>query len=88
MNILNLVKIVILGLFSILPDSPFGDYFDTLEFAYYEYLNWFLPLDVCVEIFRAWLACVVIYFIWIAILKKIVLILVNKVLPAVIAFFL
>lgn len=88
MNILNLLKIVILGLFSILPDSPFGAYFESAEFTYYEYLNWFLPLDICIDIFRAWLACVVIYFIWLAILKRIVLVLVDKVLPAIISFFL
>lgn len=88
MNIISLLKIAILGLLSILPDSPFGVYFEDAEFTYYEYLNWFLPFDICAEIFKTWLACVAIYFLWIIVLKKIVLVVVNKILPVIVAFFL
>ena len=85
---INLLKILILKLFSMLPDSPFTAYFESVDFSFYDHLNWFLPLDVCSDITKVWLVCVVIYYIWVIVVKKIVIAFTDKIIPVIIAFFL
>lgn len=88
---INLLKILLLKLFSILPDSPFAAYFDGLDWSFTDYLNWFLPLDVCSGMMKAWLLCILFYYAWTAFVKKVADFLVDlfieKLLPILLAFF-
>ncbi|MDE7276679.1 MAG: hypothetical protein K2N98_07485 [Lachnospiraceae bacterium] len=52
---LAIVKIILLGIFSILPDSPFSSFFtDADTMGYLQFLNWVFPLDTCVYILFIW----------------------------------
>lgn len=55
---IQILKIIVMKIFSILPDSPFSDFFTDLDTGYLTYLNFFLPVDVCANIMLTWLACV------------------------------
>lgn len=70
---INLIQIVIIAIFEILPDSPFRAMFDELmiEFDFLPFLNWFLPFDICANMMLAWLDCILIYYFFVMI-KKIV----------------
>lgn len=85
------LKVILLQLFSVLPDSPFTAYFEGLDWSFYDYLNWFLPLDNCSHMMSAWLLCIVFYYVWIVVLKRIVGMLIDKVLdkllPLLLSFF-
>ena len=59
----SLIKIITLGLCSILPDSPFRPYIKQLgNFNFLGYLNWFIPFDSCVAITELWVISVFIYY--------------------------
>lgn len=64
---INLLKIILMKFFSMLPDSPFEQYYSQLDMDFFDYLNWFLPLDICIDIFVAWIACIVVYYIFVVI---------------------
>lgn len=68
-SLINLIKILLLKILSLLPDSPFSDLFDDMDTGFLQYLNWFLPLDICMNIFLAWIA---------AMLAVLVILLVKK----------
>lgn len=70
---INLIQIVIIAIFEILPDSPFRAMFDELmiEFDFLPFLNWFLPFDICANMMLAWLDCILIYYFFVMV-KKIV----------------
>lgn len=55
---IQILKIIVMKIFSILPDSPFSDFFTDLDTGYLTYLNFFLPVDICANIMLTWLACV------------------------------
>lgn len=55
-SLINLIKILLLKILSLLPDSPFSDLFDEMDTSFFQYLNWFLPLDICLNIFLAWIS--------------------------------
>lgn len=55
----QILKIIILKLFSILPDSPFSDMFMDADTSFLYYMNWFLPVDTCSTIMLGWLTCIV-----------------------------
>ena len=78
---INILKVLIIAIFEMLPTSPFPSMFDT-AFAnaeFLSYLNWFLPFDICANMMLAWLDCILIYYAFV-IIKKIVLdILVDKI---------
>lgn len=56
---IQILKIIVLKIFSILPDSPFTDFFSSMDTDFLAYLNWFLPVDICADIMLTWLTCVV-----------------------------
>lgn len=66
---INILKIILLKLFSLLPDSPFTEYFETADTGFLTYLDWFLPVQICSNILLAWLACVLVYYIYLMIKK-------------------
>lgn len=52
---LAIVKIILLGIFSILPDSPFSSFFTNMDtMGYLQFLNWVFPLDTCTYILFIW----------------------------------
>ena len=79
---LAIVKIILLGIFSILPDSPFSSFFtDADTMGYLQFLNWVFPLDTCVYILFIWTLSlpfvVIVCLIWVF-LRDIVLGLIKK----------
>ena len=62
----KLLSVLLLALINILPNSPFQTTVDgeiyKLEFL--PYLNWFIPFDNCLKITRAWLLCIIAYYIF------------------------
>lgn len=69
---INILKIIVIKIFSILPDSPFSQFFEDMDTGFFEYLNWFLPLDTCLVMLLAWIDCVLIVFIILLVKKYIV----------------
>lgn len=58
-----LIKMVTGVLCGILPDSPFRPYINKLgDFDFLGYLNWIIPFDACVDITRAWVVAVFVYY--------------------------
>lgn len=55
---IQILKIIILKLFSILPDSPFSNVFDDMDASFFYYMNWFLPVDICSNIMLTWLTAI------------------------------
>ena len=84
---INILKIFIIKLFSMLPDSPFTSYFENVDWSFYDYLNWFLPIDICSNMLLTWLVCMMFYYIWEATLKKIIDFILDKLLPLIAQFF-
>lgn len=70
-----------------LPDSPFTTYFEGVDWTFYDYLNWFLPIDICSNMLLAWLLCMMVYYIWESTLKKIIDFILEKLLPLIVQFF-
>lgn len=70
----NLLKMLLLKLFGMLPDSPFAEYYNNVNIDFYDYLNWFLPLDICASIFGIWLICIIVYYIYLLIMQIISLV--------------
>lgn len=69
-----LLKILIIGIFNLLPTSPFTEMIDGAfdEADFLPYLNWFLPFDICGNMMLAWLNCVLVYYGFVLV-KKIIL---------------
>lgn len=61
---INIIKIILLKVFSILPDSPFQKAFADMDMSFFPSVNWFLPLDICANITLAWLGCILVYYIF------------------------
>lgn len=52
-------------LLSILPTSPFAPVIDSLEqMPYLNYINYFVPVGTCIKIGEAWLAAIVLFYLW------------------------
>lgn len=52
-------------LLSILPTSPFAPIIDNLEqLPYWGYINYFVPVGICIKIGEAWLAAIVVFYLW------------------------
>lgn len=48
---------------SLMPASPFERYIQLFsDIPYLQYLNWFIPIGEIVAVFEVWLACVVVYY--------------------------
>lgn len=49
--------------FTLLPESPFQSYISFFaDIPYLNYLNWFVPISDIIAFFEVWLACIVIYY--------------------------
>lgn len=72
----NILKTIVLKIISMLPDSPISSYLDNVDADFFDYLNWFLPIDICGMIFSVWLICMGIYYIFLLI-KQIINLIVS-----------
>lgn len=70
---ISLVKLIVIAIFEILPDSPFREMFDELmiNFDFLPFLNWFLPFDICANMMLTWLDCILVYYLFVLV-KKVV----------------
>lgn len=62
--LVNLIKILLLELFSRLPDSPFSNMFTDANRDLFQYLNWFFPLDHAALMLSVWADCLIHYYIF------------------------
>lgn len=63
---ISLIKMIIIAVFNLLPNSPFQQMFDSLmlDWDFMEYLTWFLPFDICANMMLAWLDCMLVYYVF------------------------
>ena len=54
---ISFIKILLMKFLGIFPDSPFPGYLDGMDTSVFIYLNWFLPLDICLNLFVIWVNC-------------------------------
>lgn len=58
-EMLDLVQGVLSKLIALLPQSPFKDFFTTVDkIPYIEYINWFIPIGKMLTLGSAWLSAV------------------------------
>ena len=63
---LGLVALIL----TFLPNSPFTAVTNTItSIPYLSYLNWFFPVTECVSVLEVWLAAVLIYYVYSAIMR-------------------
>lgn len=59
----NLIKIVVMKLYGILPGSPFSHLIKGLEeFDFLPYLNWFVPFDLCTDVTILWCGALLVIY--------------------------
>lgn len=75
---ISLIKMIIIAVFNLLPNSPFQHMFDSLmlDWNFMQYLTWFLPFDICANMMLAWLDCMLVYYVFM-LTKKIVIIAID-----------
>lgn len=75
---ISLIKMIIIAVFNLLPNSPFQYMFDSLmlDWDFMQYLTWFLPFDICANMMLAWLDCMLVYYVFM-LTKKIVIIAID-----------
>lgn len=61
--LINLIKILLIKLINMLPDSPFEQYMEETGFDFFQYLNWVLPIDNCINITLGWVDCMLVVFV-------------------------
>lgn len=63
---ISLIKMIIISVFNLLPNSPFQQMFDSLmlDWDFMQYLTWFLPFDICANMMLAWLDCMLVYYVF------------------------
>jgi len=59
-SLVNLIKILLLKIFGLFPDSTFPEYMDGMDTTFFVYLNWFFPLDTILNMFLIWVNCILI----------------------------
>ncbi len=68
----KIIEVVIIAIYSILPDDPFVPILESIEVSGMEYLsfmNWFLPFDICADMMLAWLSCILAYYAFVLVKK-------------------
>lgn len=55
---------------NLLPHSPFTKIIDNIEdLPYLEYINWFIPFDLMIDVTLIWLGAVGLYYLYMIILR-------------------
>lgn len=57
--------------YNLLPDSPFQTFFSDFDFDFLNWLNWFIPFDICFKITQVWVTAVAAYYLF-TVVKKVV----------------
>lgn len=68
---LDLIKGFMGGIYDFLPDSPFQSFFNSINFDFVHWLNWFIPFDLCFKITETWVAALALYYLFV-IIKKVI----------------
>lgn len=79
---INLIKILLLKIVGLFPDSPFSDYLDGMDTSFFIYLNWFFPLDIILNMFLVWMGCMLAVLV-VMLIKKY---LINKLISVLMSF--
>ena len=79
---INLIKILLLKIVGLFPDSPFSDYLDGMDTSFFIYLNWFFPLDINLNMFLVWMGCMLAVLV-VMLIKKY---LINKLISVLMSF--
>lgn len=71
---LKLLSILIIALYSILPNSPIQTALSDMEMGadILGWLNWFIPFDIARNITLVWLSCILAYYVYVMV-KKIIM---------------
>lgn len=64
-TLLYLIKTLLIALLNLLPGSFLGQYYEHMDTTFFEYLNWFLPLDICLDIIVVWASNLPLVFLFI-----------------------
>lgn len=56
-GMINLIRIILIKILGLFPDSPFTELALEADVIYIQYLNWFLPLDTCLNLMLVWVDC-------------------------------
>ncbi len=77
----ELIKAFFLSIYAKLPDSPFQTALAGEEYKldFLPYLNFFVPFDTCLDITKAWLACILGYFAFMAVYKVVWNVIIGKI---------
>lgn len=54
---MELIKIILIKVLGLFPDSPFTGQEADIDIIYIYYLNWFLPVDICINLTLVWVNC-------------------------------
>lgn len=69
-NITELINKLFSMILNLLPHSPFMQIIDNLEeIPYLNYINWFIPFDLMVDVTLIWLGAVALYYLYMIILR-------------------
>ena len=81
---ISILKLVIVSIINILPDSPFRAIIDGVLYEFdFATFNWFLPFDICATMTLAWIDCIVLYYIYVVVKKVVLDFLIKKVFTAI-----
>lgn len=82
---INLIKIIVMAIFSLLPDSPFQSMCDSVIFDkdFLPFLNWYIPFDICATMTLSWLTCVLAYYTFVMVKKVVYDFILNKILAGI-----
>ena len=61
---MEFIKLFIIKVFSTLPDSPFTNALYAMDVDFMSALNWFLPIDIVADMTLVWLACILLYYVF------------------------
>lgn len=73
----NIISELLAYVVSVLPSDPFISYIDSLNSSistYIGWLNWFVPFDLFIKIFIAWLGSISLFYIWMTLARWVKLI--------------
>lgn len=76
---IKLIKILLIKIINMLPDSPFSEYLEGTGSDFFQYLNWVLPIDNCINMTIGWVDCMLIAIVIILLKKIIVDFLIQKI---------
>lgn len=82
---INLIKLIVMAIFSLLPDSPFQAMCDSVIFDkdFLPFLNWYIPFDICATMTLSWLTCVLSYYTFVMVKKIVYDFILNKILAGI-----